>query len=99
MQPITPHLSEEIWSAFGMSSSILMKKWPKPCAKFITSTEIIYPIQVNGKRKTDVKVSNEIKANELEALVLELPQIKKILGRSSPRKIIIVPGRIVNVVV
>jgi leucyl-tRNA synthetase len=57
------------------------------------------PIQVNGKRRDEIEVSLELSKNEIEKIVLERPSVLRILNGSSPKKIIVVPGKIVNVVI
>ena len=98
MQPITPHLSQEIWSFYGSTSFISCEPWPKPNLELIKSEDLIYPIQVNGKRRTEIVVPKDLDPKEIETRILSLPQIENILKGSKPRKIIVVPGRIVNVV-
>ena len=99
MQPITPHLSQEIWSLYGFSSFISCETWPKPVSEFLSDEELVYPIQINGKRRTEIIVPKDLNQNEIEERVLSLSQIETILKGSKPKKIIIVPGRIVNVVI
>ena len=60
---------------------------------------IILPIQVNGKRRDEIEVSLELSKNEIEQIVLERPSVLRILNGTAPKKIIVVPGKIVNVVV
>ncbi len=98
MQPITPHLSQEIWSFYGSTSFISCEPWPKPISELIKSEDLIYPIQVNGKRRTEIVVPKDLDPKEIEIRILSLPQIENILKGSKPKKIIVVPGRIVNVV-
>jgi leucyl-tRNA synthetase len=98
MQPITPHLSQEIWSFYGSASFISCEPWPKPISELIKSEDLIYPIQVNGKRRTEIVVPKDLNPKEIEIRILSLPQIENILKGSKPKKIIVVPGRIVNVV-
>ncbi|MDG2354947.1 MAG: leucine--tRNA ligase [Paracoccaceae bacterium] len=98
MQPITPHLSQEIWSFYGSASFISCEPWPKPVSELIKSEDLIYPIQVNGKRRTEIVVPKDLNPKEIEIRILSLPQIENILKGSKPKKIIVVPGRIVNVV-
>jgi len=98
MQPITPHLSQEIWSFYGSTSFVSCEPWPKPISELIKSEDLIYPIQVNGKRRTEIVVPKDLDPKEIEIRILSLPQIENILKGSKPKKIIVVPGRIVNVV-
>ncbi|MFL2802937.1 MAG: leucine--tRNA ligase [Paracoccaceae bacterium] len=99
MQPITPHLSQEIWCLFGNKSFLYNEKWPQVIKKFIHKQEMTYPIQINGKRRTEITVLKNISNNELEEKVLLLPMVKKFLDGLTPKKIIIVTGKIINVVI
>ncbi|MDB9918647.1 leucine--tRNA ligase [Amylibacter sp.] len=99
MQPMTPHLAEEIWSTLGGEGLVTGAKWPKIDASMLINDTIILPIQVNGKRRDEIEVSLELSKNEIEKIVLERPSVLRILNGVSPKKIIVVPGKIVNVVV
>ncbi len=99
MQPMTPHLSQEIWSLYGSSSFISREPWPTPVLEFLQNEDLIYPIQVNGKRRAEIVVPKDLDSQEIESRILSLPPITNILKGSKPKKIIIVPGRIVNVVI
>ena len=98
MQPMTPHISEEIWSALGNENLILKTGWPEENAKFLVKEEITLPIQFNGKRKLEIIVSRNIQKEEIEKLVLSNKKVQHYLQGNEPKKIIVVPGRIVNVV-
>ncbi len=99
MQPITPHLSQEIWGLFGYQSFLYNEKWPKVIDKFIQKLEMTYPIQINGKRRTEITVMKDISNNDLEEKVLLHPVVKKFLNGLTPKKVIIVTGKIINVVI
>ena len=98
MQPITPHLSQEIWSLFVSKSFLYNEKWPSAIKEFIEKQEITYPIQINGKRRAEISVSKNISNIELEKEVLTHSTVIKYLDGSKPKKVIIVMGRIINVV-
>ena len=98
MQPITPHLCQEIWSLFGSSSFVSSNPWPEASSELIESEEVIYPIQINGKRRTEIVVPKHLGSKEIEQEILALSKVQNILNGSKPKKVIIVPGRIVNVV-
>jgi len=99
MQPMTPHLAEEIWSTLGGEGLVTGAMWPEIDASMLIDDTIILPIQVNGKRRDEIEVSLELSKNEIEKIVLERPSVLRILNGASPKKIIVVPGKIVNVVV
>ena len=99
MQPITPHLSQEIWSLFGCKSFLYNEKWPQVIKKFIQKQEMTYPIQINGKRRAEITVLKNISNSELEEKVLTHPTVEKFLNGFTPKKVIIVTGKIINVVI
>ena len=99
MQPMTPHLAEEIWSTLGGEGLVTGAKWPTLDASMLINDTIILPIQVNGKRRDEIEVNIDLAKNEIEKIVLERPSILRILDENTPKKIIVVPGKIVNVVI
>jgi leucyl-tRNA synthetase len=98
MQPMTPHLAEEIWSTLGGEGLVTDAMWPTLDASMLINDTIILPIQVNGKRRDEIEVNIDSAKDEIEKIVLERPSILRILDGSTPKKIIVVPGKIVNVV-
>ena len=99
MQPMTPHLAEEIWSTLGGEGLVTGAKWPTLDALMLINDTIILPIQVNGKRRDEIEVNIDLAKDEIEKIVLERPSILRILDGNAPKKIIVVPGKIVNVVI
>ena len=99
MQPMTPHLAEEIWSTLGGEGLVTGAKWPTLDASMLINDTIILPIQVNGKRRDEIEVNIDLAKDEIEKIVLERPSILRILDENTPKKIIVVPGKIVNVVI
>lgn len=98
MHPMTPHLAEEMWHRLGGAGLVSTTPWPKADPKYLSSDSIIMPIQVNGKRRAEIKVPVDIDPKEVERLAMKEEAVARALGSSKPRKIIVVPGRIVNVV-
>ena len=99
MQPMTPHLAEEIWSTLGGEGLVTGAMWPTLDALMLINDTIILPIQVNGKRRDEIEVNIDLAKDEIEKIVLERPSILRILDGNTPKKIIVVPGKIVNVVI
>ena len=99
MQPMTPHLAEEIWSTLGGDGLVTEAKWPILDASMLINDTIVLPIQVNGKRRDEIQVSVDLSKDEIEKIVLERPSVLRILDGNAPKKIIVVPGKIVNVVI
>jgi leucyl-tRNA synthetase len=99
MQPMTPHLAEEIWFTLGGYGLVTEAKWPVLDASMLINDTIVLPIQVNGKRRDEIQVNIDLSKDEIEKIVLERPSVLRILDGNAPKKIIVVPGKIVNVVI
>jgi leucyl-tRNA synthetase len=96
--PMMPHLAEECWEAFGKTSLVAEQPWPKLEPDLLIEDTITLPVQVNGKKRADVTIARDAGNADIEASVLALDAIKRALDGKTPRKVIIVPQRIVNVV-
>jgi len=99
ISPMMPHLAEQCWQVLGHQGLVSEANWPETEAKLLVDDTITLPVQVNGKKRADVTVSRNASNGEIEAAVLALDAVKSALDGKSPRKVIIVPQRIVNVVV
>ncbi|MDE0521234.1 MAG: leucine--tRNA ligase [Boseongicola sp.] len=99
MSPMTPHLAEEIWAMQGGEGLVADAPWPKADDAYLVEDSVTLPIQVNGKRRSEIVVAKDIDSTELEKLVLADQAVIKTLAGGQPKKLIVVPGRIVNVVV
>jgi leucyl-tRNA synthetase len=97
-QPMMPHLAEECWAALGHKTLVAEAAWPKVEADLLVENTITLPVQINGKKRADVTVPREADKDDIEAAVLALDAVKKALDGKSPKKVIVVPQRIVNVV-
>jgi leucyl-tRNA synthetase len=97
--PMMPHLAEECWAALGHKNLVAEAAWPKAERELLIENTIALPVQINGKKRADVTVPREASNAEIEAAVLALDAVQKALEGKVPKKVIIVPGRIVNVVV
>jgi leucyl-tRNA synthetase len=96
--PMMPHLAEECWAALGKSGLVSQADWPAVEPGLLIEDTITLPVQVNGKKRADISVSRNAQNAEIEAAVLALDAVKRALDGKLPRKVIIVPQRIVNVV-
>ena len=96
--PMMPHLAEECWAALGHATLVADEAWPAVEADLLVENTITLPVQINGKKRADVTVPRDAKGPEIEAAVLALDAVKKALEGRSPKKVIVVPQRIVNVV-
>ena len=99
MGPMTPHLAEELWADLGGDGLVVSADWPKADPNFLIDDEITLPVQINGKRRTEITVPQDTDLVEIEKITLRCEAVVKALNGNTPKKIIVVPGRIVNVVV
>ena len=99
MSPMTPHLAEEIWEYQGGEGLIADAPWPKADESMLVDDTITMPIQINGKRRAEVQVPADMRKEEVEKLALAHEAVVKALAGGQPKKLIVVPGRIINVVV
>jgi leucyl-tRNA synthetase len=97
--PMMPHLAEECWAALGHDHLAAEAAWPQVERALLIEATVTLPVQVNGKKRADLTVGSDAGNAEIEAAVLALDAVKKALDGKAPKKVIIVPGRIVNVVV
>ncbi|MFO1032726.1 MAG: leucine--tRNA ligase [Hyphomicrobiales bacterium] len=96
--PMMPHLAEECWQVLGHAEAVVDTPWPKADAALVAVDEVTMAIQVNGKRRDEIKVAKGAGKAELEALVLALPAVVRALDGKPVSKFIVVPDRIVNIV-
>ena len=99
MAPVTPHVAEELWSLLGKPYSIHTQSWPKYDEEAATEDTMTLIIQVNGKLRDRIEIPVGISDEEINELALQSEAIKKHISGKEIRKIIIVPGRLVNIVV
>ncbi|KAA8606270.1 leucyl-tRNA synthetase [Salipiger aestuarii] len=98
MSPMTPHLAEEMWQMLGGDGLIANAPWPVADEAMLVEDSVTLPIQVNGKRRAELTVPADMLKDEIEKLVLAHPAVERALNGAAPKKLIVVPGRIVNVV-
>ena len=99
LNPITPHLAEEAWKQTSNKKTLVSdESWPKHDSELVKESQLIIPIQINGKKRSEIKVSADMDKSELEELVLNAEEVKAIINDSHVKKIIVVPGRIINIV-
>ena len=99
MAPMVPHLAEDVWQVLGGEGLVVTAPWPKADPALLVEDSVTLPIQINGKKRSDVTVPRDMPASEVEKLVLADETVIKVLAGQSPKKLIVVPGRIVNVVI
>jgi leucyl-tRNA synthetase len=98
ISPMMPHLADECWVALGHKKLIAEEPWPAVESALLVEDTITLPVQINGKKRADVTVSRDAPAGEVEKAVLALDAVQQALGGKAPKRIVVVPQRIVNVV-
>jgi leucyl-tRNA synthetase len=96
--PMMPHLAEECWAVLGHHTLLAVERWPEVEPALLVEDTITLPVQINGKKRADVTIARDAGNGDIEAAVLGLEQVRRALEGKTPRKVIIVPQRIVNVV-
>ncbi|MEY4871975.1 MAG: hypothetical protein RLZZ563_1305, partial [Pseudomonadota bacterium] len=99
MSPMTPHLAEDVWSMLGGTGLVAQAAWPKADPALLIDDEVTLPIQINGKRRAEITVPKDMAIPEVEKIALADEAVIKFLAGQPVKKIIVVPGRIINVVV
>ncbi|MDO7556187.1 MAG: leucine--tRNA ligase [Loktanella sp.] len=99
MAPMTPHLSEEVWALLGGAGLIIDAPWPVADEAMLVESTVTLPIQINGKRRSEIAVAADLPKEEIEKLVLAMDAVVRALDGATPKKLIVVPGRIVNIVI
>jgi len=99
MSPMTPHLSEELWSRLGRDGLVTLAPWPVADPEMRASDTVTMPIQINGKRRAEIEVPKDMDKAEVEKRALANDAVQRSLEGAQPKKVIVVPGRIVNVVI
>jgi leucyl-tRNA synthetase len=99
MAPVTPHIAEELWSFLGKPYSIHQQSWPQVDLAAAADELITLIVQVNGKLRDRIMVPADVSEQDARSTALESEVIKKFLEGKTPRKVIVVPRRLVNIVI
>jgi len=97
--PIVPHLTETCWRHLGHDTLLVDESWPEADQKYLTDDTIMLPIQVNGKKRGELTIAKDATKAQIETAALSAEPIARMLDGNAPKKVIVVPGRIVNVVI
>lgn len=98
LSPLAPHVCEEIWSKFNLSSTIAYEKWPEYDAAKLVENTVEVVIQINGKLRSKIEVDKDLDKNKLQDLALNDEKIKTLISGKDICKVIVVPNKIVNIV-
>ncbi|AVX02853.1 leucine--tRNA ligase [Maritalea myrionectae] len=97
--PIVPHLSETCWAHLGHDTLLVDEAWPEADKAYLSDDTIMLPIQVNGKKRGELTIAKDATKAQIEQAALSEEPIARMLDGNAPKKVIVVPGRIVNVVI
>ncbi|MEE8474624.1 MAG: leucine--tRNA ligase [Myxococcota bacterium] len=98
MAPLVPHIAEELWSRRGLEYSIHQRRWPTADPALLVGDTIKLAVQVNGKRRDEIEVATDADEDAIRRAALASPKVQRHLKGREPKKIIVVPGRLVNLV-
>lgn len=98
MSPYAPHIAEELWERLGNTSSIAKAEFPTFDAKHLVESSKEYPVSFNGKTRFKIELSLDLSKEEIEKIILEDKRTKTQLEDRTPKKVIVVPGKIINIV-
>ena len=98
LAPMVPHLAEEVWAKSGGQGMVIDAAWPVVDPAMLEDDSVTLPIQINGKRRAEISVPKTMSKDEIEKLVMADETVLRFLDGAAPKKLIVVPGRIVNVV-
>ncbi|NMF97558.1 leucine--tRNA ligase [Aromatoleum toluolicum] len=99
LAPITPHVTHALWLDCGFAGDILDASWPQPSDAALKQDELDLVLQVNGKLRGNIKVAADASSAQIEAIALASEAAQKFMEGKPPRKVVVVPGRLVNIVV
>jgi len=98
LAPFAPHMAEEVWEALGNSDTVCDATWPVCNEAYLLESAFTYPISFNGKTRYMMELPADLSVPEIEAAVMSNPSSQKWLEGKTPKKVIIVPKKIVNIV-
>ena len=99
MAPLAPHITEELWELLGQPYSIHKQPWPDYDPQIAAEEILQIVIQINGKVRDKIEVAATINKDDVEKRALQQDRIKELLLDQTPKKIIYVPGKLINIVV
>jgi leucyl-tRNA synthetase len=98
LSPVAPHICEELWEKLGEKESIIKVPWPSYREEITREDEILIVVQINGKLRSRVNVIASSREDEIKKAALNAPRVKELLRDNEIKRIIFVPGKLVNIV-
>jgi leucyl-tRNA synthetase len=98
LAPMAPHIAEELWHELGHTETLSYETWPTADEALLSDDTITLVLQVNGKKRDELTVAADLPKDEIEALALASEKVQNHLAGRDPKKVIVVPGRLVNIV-
>ena len=98
LSPFAPHIAEELWRELGHEQTLAYEPWPTADESLLTDDTITLVLQVNGKKRDEIEVPSDASKDAIEALALASEKVQKHLDGRDQKKVVVVPGRLVNVV-
>ena len=100
LSPYAPHICEELWTMLGNKAGTLSYvAYPKFNPEYLIEDDFAYPISVNGKTRMNLNIPLSFESSAVEAFVLDNADVQKYINHQAPKKVIVVKGRIVNIVI
>jgi len=99
LAPLAPHLAEELWKRLGHNTSLAHGPFPQADPAYLVEDTVEYPVQVNGKVRARITVAADAAKDAVEAAALADEKVRSHLDGATPKKVIVVPGKLVNIVV
>jgi len=99
MAPFAPHIADELWQQLGRGESVQKDSWPEYNQDYLATDEITIVVQVNGKVRAELSLAKDASKEDLEAAALANERVQEFMAGKEPKRVIVVPGRLVNIVV
>ncbi|GJM60658.1 leucine--tRNA ligase [Persicobacter diffluens] len=96
--PYAPHIAEELWAKLGHTESVTIAAFPEFNESYLVEDEKLYPIMINGKKRAEITVSASAKPNEIQEIAMQQEAVIRWMEGKQPKKVIVVPNKIVNIV-
>jgi leucyl-tRNA synthetase len=98
LSPFAPHLAEELWQRLGHTQSLAAEPWPTADAALLVESTLTLAVQINGKRRDEIEVPADADEETIRRTALESPAVARQLDGREPKRVIVIPGRLVNIV-